>query len=104
MLINGACSVYEARPMACRIYLSTSEASCKKFYDYPNHKSNFPALLEFPLRAGQMMNEGFSEGIKADNLHNTEYLLEEGLLIAHNNGDPIKDNKVHNNPLFIEQE
>ena len=104
LLKNGACSVYEARPMACRIYLSMSALSCKTFFDYPEDKSNFPALLEFPLRAGQMMNEGFTEGLKLAHLHNTEYLLEEGLLVAHNNGERVKDNSIVNNPLFRKQD
>jgi len=102
LLINGSCSVYEARPMACRIYISMSESTCKKFHNNPKDEDNFPALLEFPLRAGQMINEGFSDGLKPANLYNTEYLLEEGLLIAHNNGEPIKDNNIYNNPLFID--
>ncbi len=104
LLINGVCSAYDARPMACRIYLSMTESSCRKFYNYPNHISNYPELLEFPLRAGQMINEGFTEGLKPANLYNTEYLLEEGLLIAHNNGEPIMDNNIYNNPLFQKQQ
>jgi len=101
LLVNGACSIYDARPMACRIYLSMSETSCKKFHNQPKDKTNFPALLEFPLQAGQMINEGFTEGLRNAKLYNTEYLLEEGLLIAHNNGEPIKNGDIKNNPLFM---
>jgi Fe-S-cluster containining protein len=100
LLKNGACSAYQARPMACRIYLSMSEASCKQFHDLPEDDKNYPALLEFPLRAGQMMNEGFSEGIKPAKLINNEFLMEEGLLIAHNNGEPFEEDDLLNHPLF----
>ncbi|WP_439183269.1 YkgJ family cysteine cluster protein [Carboxylicivirga taeanensis] len=103
LLKNGSCSAYPARPMACRIYLSMSEESCKKYHDTPEDKDNYPALLEFPLRAGQMMNEGFSEGLKGAQLKNNEYLFEEGLLIAHNNGEPI-DLPLNDHPLFKNME
>ncbi|MBR8535343.1 YkgJ family cysteine cluster protein [Carboxylicivirga sediminis] len=100
LLKDGACSAYPARPMACRIYLSMSEESCKRFHDSPEDENNYPALLEFPLRAGQMMNEGFTEGLKPTGMVNNEYLMEEGLLIAHNNGDPIDENNLSNHSLF----
>ncbi|MCT4644287.1 MAG: YkgJ family cysteine cluster protein [Carboxylicivirga sp.] len=100
LLKNGACSAYHARPMACRIYLSMSEDSCRKFHDQPEDENNYPSLLEFPLRAGQMMNEGFSEGLKPAKLNNNEYLMEEGLLIAHNNGEDIDNIELTDHPLF----
>jgi len=100
LLKDGACMAYEARPMACRIYLSMSEKSCRTFYDNPNDPSNHPALLEFPLRAGQMMNEGFNKGLKMSSLAGREFLMEEGLLIAHNNGEAISDDDISKNPLF----
>ncbi len=100
LLKDGTCSAYQARPMACRIYLSMSESSCKKYHDQPEDENNYPALLEFPLRAGQMMNEGFSEGLKPAGLTNNEYLMEEGLLVAHNNGEPFEGTELKNHPLF----
>lgn len=100
LLKNGACSAYPARPMACRIYLSMSEDSCKNYHDHPEDEKNYPALLEFPLRAGQMMNEGFSEGLKKKTLSNNEYLMEEGILIAHNNGEKIAGDQLNTHPLF----
>ncbi len=100
LLKDGACMAYEARPMACRIYLSMSEKSCRTFYDHPNDTSQHPALLEFPLRAGQMMNEGFNKGLKMAGIAGREFLMEEGLLIAHNNGEPVSEEAISNNPLF----
>lgn len=100
LLKDGACMAYEARPMACRIYLSMSEESCRNFYDQPEDPTNHPALLEFPLRAGQMMNEGFNKGLKMAQLTGKEFLMEEGLLIAHNNGEEITTDDLKENPLF----
>jgi Fe-S-cluster containining protein len=79
LLDNGSCTIYPARPMACRIYLSTSLESCRKFYNSPAEKDSYPALLAFPLRAGKLLNEGFMAAMKQHGLPATEYRLEEGL-------------------------
>lgn len=82
LLIDGACMAYEARPMACRIYLSTKLESCLKFYHQPEDEKNYPALLDFPLMAGRMMNEGFIEALKEKEIGTAEFRLEEGLSIT----------------------
>lgn len=79
LLVNGSCSTYKARPMACRIYLSTDINSCKIFYKEPENKNNFPALLEFPMRVGRMMNEGFKSALKTKGIISKEYRIDEGL-------------------------
>ncbi|MCF6331969.1 MAG: YkgJ family cysteine cluster protein [Draconibacterium sp.] len=79
LLTNSSCLVYEARPMACRIYLSTAVKSCQKFYTDPKNKSNFPALLEFPLRAGRMMNEGFKSALKTKGILAKEFRIDENI-------------------------
>jgi Fe-S-cluster containining protein len=79
LLNDGACMAYEVRPMACRIYLSTSLSSCLNFYIDPGHPESYPALLEFPLRAGRMLNEGFTAAFRQNGFKIKEYRLEEGL-------------------------
>ncbi len=81
LLENGVCTVYEARPMACRIYLSTSLESCRHFFNHPGDKHKYPMLLEFPLRAGRMLNEGFTAAMRQNGQPSREYRLEEGLLL-----------------------
>jgi len=88
LLENGACSVYAIRPMACRIYLSTSLPSCLEFYRNPDNKANYPALLELPLRAGRMMNEGFMAALKEQGIETAEFRLEDGLRIVLKNNQP----------------
>jgi Uncharacterised protein family (UPF0153). len=84
LLKEGACSIYFARPMACRIYLSTNLHSCLEFYKNPANEENYPALMEFPLRAGRLMNEGFTAALKEAGVETTEFRIEEGLRIALN--------------------
>ena len=88
LLIDGACSFYTERPMACRIYLSNKLETCIEFYHYPENEKNFPALLDFPLRAGRMMNEGFRAALKESGVETAEFKFEEGLRIVLNNSQP----------------
>ncbi len=89
LLINGSCSAYEARPMACRIYLSTQLETCLEFYQHPENEDNYPALIDFPLRAGQMMNEGFRAALKEIGVETAEFRLETGLNILLNYNQSI---------------
>lgn len=88
LLENGACSVYDARPMACRIYLSTRLHTCTEFYKHPENKINYPALIDFPLQAGRMMNEGFMAVLKEHGIETAEFRLEAGLRIVLKNDQP----------------
>jgi Fe-S-cluster containining protein len=82
---GGFCRAYQARPMACRIYLSSDVESCRSDLDTPDDDSIFPQLYEMPLRFGRMMNEGFHARIRynrKDNLQAFENPIEEGLFNA----------------------
>jgi Fe-S-cluster containining protein len=79
LLGEGACMAYEARPMACRIYLSSDVNSCKRFFDKPDDKSSYPALMDMPMRLGRMMNEGFKAALKMGGISPTEFRIEEKL-------------------------
>jgi Fe-S-cluster containining protein len=89
LLKNGSCTSYASRPMACRIYLSTKLESCLEFFTNPNNDQNFPALLDFPLRAGRMMNEGFRCALKEYGIDTSEFRMEEGLRIVLKNNQTI---------------
>lgn len=79
LLLNGACMAYPARPMACRIYLSTNLSSCLRFFHEPEDKNSYPALLDFPMRAGRIMNEGFKAALKTQGIITKEFRIEEKL-------------------------
>jgi Fe-S-cluster containining protein len=80
LLENGACIAYQARPMACRIYLSSDVKSCLRFFHQPTDTESIPNLLEIPLRAGRMMNEGFKAALKLYGYETKEFRIEERLL------------------------
>ena len=77
-LESGSCLAYEARPMACRIYLSSSAVSCKTEHDHPMQKDSHPDLYDFPLKAGRMLNEGFVACLKQMGLQVAELPIEQG--------------------------
>jgi len=77
-LESGSCIAYEARPMACRIYLSASARSCKIEHDQPDNQGHKPELYEFPLQAGRMLNEGFVACLKDLGLQVAELPIEQG--------------------------
>lgn len=82
---GGFCRAYQARPMACRIYLSASKESCKNDLDNPTDNTIFPQLYDMPLRAGRMLNEGFQARLRKGrerDLQAFENTIEEGLLTA----------------------
>jgi len=74
----GSCIAYDARPMACRIYLSASESSCKWEHDHPGNQKSHPDLYLFPLQAGRMLNEGFVACLKQLGLQVSELPIEQG--------------------------
>lgn len=80
ILKNGACSAYTARPMACRIYLSSEVKSCQIFYNDPKNTTSYPALLDFPMRVGRMMNEGFKSALKFTGEDPQEFRIDEKIL------------------------
>jgi len=79
LLSRGVCVAYSARPVACRIYLSQRVNSCINFYNEPESPDAVPALLEFPMRIGRIINEGFRAGLKAAGITTEEMRIEEGI-------------------------
>lgn len=82
---EGFCRAYQARPMACRIYLSSSVKSCIDDLANPYDDNIFPELYDLPLRFGRMMNEGFHARVrkgKEKTLQAFESTIEEGLITA----------------------
>lgn len=90
-LEEGTCMIYEARPMACRIYISSSLASCKRDYDMPGNGKIKPELFEFPLLAGRMLNEGFVAYLKQVGIQSSELPVEQGYSSMMTMGQTMED-------------
>lgn len=90
-LENGSCMAYEARPMACRIYLSSSLASCKRDHHKPAGGKSIPEVFEFPLLAGRMLNEGFVAFLKQSGIRSSELSMEQGYASMKTMGQRLED-------------
>ncbi len=78
---TGQCIAYDARPMACRIYLSSDVSTCRNDFKNPYDLNHFPSLYEFPLRAGRMLNEGVCTFLGEKKIIPFEWTLESSLNI-----------------------
>lgn len=76
LLVDGACSVYPSRPIACRIYLSMEVNSCKEEFNNSKNLDLYAKLVEFPLKSGQMINEGICKYLQHKGIYINEWLLE----------------------------
>jgi Fe-S-cluster containining protein len=87
-LENNICSVYEARPMACRLFQSMDVRSCIVERNNPTEMDKYARLYELPLRVGRMMNEGIGAYFTENGLKTTEWIIESSMSLLFN------DNKL----------
>ncbi len=102
------CSIYSARPMACRIYLSMSLASCKAYYYNPESKNKYAKLYDFPLHAGRMLNEGIASYLREKNIIVPAFNLESGMnyFLQSDNSDALwlKGDKNFPSPEYTQED
>lgn len=79
LLFENVCSIYPARPTACRIYLSSDVDSCIEEFRNPSNEKNFAKLYDFPFHAGRKMNEGIAKWLDEKGHEIKEIRLEEGI-------------------------
>ena len=91
LLQKGRCMIYPVRPMACRIYLSSSEPSCLNRHQNPYDPKARPALFDFILKAGQQMNVGFGSALKEQGLSVEEHRIEHILLLILNHPEKVNE-------------
>ncbi len=82
LLENGVCFLYDARPMACRTYLSSRVDGCIEEYHNPRDVEIYPDLYDFTIRAGRMINEGICNFLLENNIPSPEWPIESALLTA----------------------
>lgn len=104
LLRKGSCMVYPVRPMACRIYLSSSEKSCYAKYQNPQDPDTVPALFDFTLKAGRQLNEGFAAALREEGLsveeHRIEHILFKLLESADKKNEWLHGATIHENFPF----
>ncbi|MCF8360180.1 MAG: YkgJ family cysteine cluster protein [Prolixibacteraceae bacterium] len=85
---GGYCRAYQARPVACRIFLSKSVKSCEDDLNFPEDAAVFPDLFEMPIRLGRMLSEGFHARLRKgkESLQFFENTLEGGIFTAFEKG------------------
>ena len=90
LLVNGACSVYEARPAACRKYYSLSVDTCRSAFEHPAEPLNGP-LEDDTLRiAGNAVALGYAKGIDESGRDADRYELHSALLEALENPKALR--------------
>ncbi|MCA9791797.1 MAG: YkgJ family cysteine cluster protein, partial [Candidatus Eremiobacteraeota bacterium] len=66
-LEEGKCSVYAARPLACRGFNSRDAAACEKAFEEPDKPPQIPAFLPL-LLAAQAIKDELRQGIESAGL------------------------------------
>jgi Fe-S-cluster containining protein len=78
-LVDGECSVYAARPLACRAFASLSVERCKHAFEFGGEDIPVPAI-NLELRAG--CYQALWSALNAAGLPSTTYELAEGVMFA----------------------
>ena len=82
LLIDGACSVYAARPAACRKYYSLSVDTCRSAYEKPAEPLVGPLEDDNLRLAGNAVALGFAKGVEESGRDANRYELHTALLEA----------------------
>ena len=82
LLVDGACSVYEARPAACRKYYSLSVETCRNAFEHPTEPLTGPLEDDNLRLAGNAVALGYARGVEESGRDADRYELHAALLEA----------------------
>ena len=82
LLVDGACSVYEARPAACRKYYSLSVETCRNAFEHPTEPLTGPLEDDNLRLAGNAVALGYARGVAESGRDADRYELHAALLEA----------------------
>jgi hypothetical protein len=82
LLESGACSVYDARPAACRKYYSLSVDTCRAAFEHPTEPLIGPLEDENLRLAGNAIALGYARGVEESGRDANRYELHAALLDA----------------------
>jgi Fe-S-cluster containining protein len=90
LLVDGACSVYEARPAACRKYYSVSVDTCRNAFEHPAEPLTGPLEDDALRLAGNAVALGYARGTEESGRDADRYELHAALLEALENPKAAK--------------
>ena len=90
LLVDGACSVYAARPAACRKYYSLSVNTCRTAYEHPTEPLIGPLEDDGLRLAGNAVALGYARGVEESGRDAGRYELHAALLEALENPKAAK--------------
>lgn len=79
LLKDGACAVYNARPLACRQLFSLSSEACREAME--DGSENVPLLVE-PMQLGEFVRTMLFAALRAEGMSEVAYDLSEGVARA----------------------
>jgi|SRR5579859_7395374 len=88
LLADGACSLHEARPLACRATYSYDRAACERFYFRPDFETRIPQY-DLMLDAHDQMLLGYGRALDRLGLDGGLVELSSALLIILDEPDAI---------------
>lgn len=90
LLVDGSCSVYEARPAACRKYYSVSVDTCRSAFENPAAPLIGPLEHDNLRFAGNAVALGFAKGISEAGYNTDLFELHQALKLALGSNKPEK--------------
>lgn len=75
LLVDGQCSVYACRPLACRAWNSTSAARCEAIFTHGNPVTMLPPLDMRTYEAVWEVARGVTDGLQQSRLNGKAYEL-----------------------------
>ena len=85
LLVDGVCSVYEARPAACRKYYSLSVDTCRSAFERPTEPLGGPLEDDTLRLAGNAVALGYARGVEESGRDAERYELHAALMAALDN-------------------
>lgn len=81
-LLNGACSIYAARPQTCRNYHATDVAGCQASFEDPDDLDIDPEFAPMVYQAGGAHVDAFSRAMREAGYDTNVYELNTALAAA----------------------
>ncbi len=98
-LEDGSCSVYPARPLACRGFNSADVSACEAGYEDPTREGSVPSFLPLLLTA-QAIKDGLRRGLKRAGLEHRLVDLTKASEILLEDVDQVTQQWLDGEPVF----